>query len=634
MNLSFRNSISFHLHRSDDLISALQKYIRRGELEKAVYVGIELEMFSSYLNTDKDRLAKAMITNFVNRLRCIMVEDIGIADPSMPIRFDRLFSEFENTRHKDARRCIYQMIRMLCEAPKIRLISDIKAVFFGDYGLTMASMMPENKEIYANRDHIDPKAKGMYLCSEFQDIVDGLITNIINKSDSGFFWVGKMVKIGKRAIDVMFKVFKQFAKAECLQIINICEKYHKHFGMKNGGPEKSHRDYLMFAIWPGLYMFRDLDVSDVVTNIIDVDIDELYDSHRSRQAIVLDDYVFDAHTAKGRSLGKNGKDFAEVSAVVANESADVYNPLYRKIYMDCKTYDPAYKKVHAGSPVATSPSSPVVTSIRPPVESTLCPPVMVSSRPPVTSSLSLPVVTPMSEEMIVAIANAPIGQKPTSLYKATVYILHDQVVKGPYKDLNKLITMNLRYQMFTAWGDKVAGPFKIMSHGDRYYVSMPIIRSKNVVPWTSSGPTQILGGKTGKILDKSSLGIQELHHYLDTHALPNESIIYKSILHYIHRFIFDPITGDAAFRNIIIVDDEVYGIDYDDNRTDLNYDGVMSMLSGGSRWKKRDVDRFSKYILDNKDRFIEHLEANMKNMANVSKERLYDLREAIITGNM
>ena len=46
MNYNFRKATSEKGHAKDELLSALQKYLRRGEVDKARYVGIELELFS------------------------------------------------------------------------------------------------------------------------------------------------------------------------------------------------------------------------------------------------------------------------------------------------------------------------------------------------------------------------------------------------------------------------------------------------------------------------------------------------------------------------------------------------------------------------------------------------------------
>ena len=46
MITKFRNERSLHGHRLDLLKSALQKYIRRGKEEKALYVASQIDMFA------------------------------------------------------------------------------------------------------------------------------------------------------------------------------------------------------------------------------------------------------------------------------------------------------------------------------------------------------------------------------------------------------------------------------------------------------------------------------------------------------------------------------------------------------------------------------------------------------------
>jgi replication-associated recombination protein RarA len=60
-----------HGYRADEVISAFQKSIRRGEEEDAVFFAYEMLATS-------DELAE----KFWQRARVISVEDIGLADPS------------------------------------------------------------------------------------------------------------------------------------------------------------------------------------------------------------------------------------------------------------------------------------------------------------------------------------------------------------------------------------------------------------------------------------------------------------------------------------------------------------------------------------------------------------------------
>jgi len=72
MITKFRSERSFHGHSLDVLKSALQKYIRRGEEDKAMYVAAELDMFA-----DEGKPGERIRTNFIHRLQIIFLEDVG-----------------------------------------------------------------------------------------------------------------------------------------------------------------------------------------------------------------------------------------------------------------------------------------------------------------------------------------------------------------------------------------------------------------------------------------------------------------------------------------------------------------------------------------------------------------------------
>lgn len=76
----------------DVLLSALQKACRRGELAQSFYIAIELESFSDVVG------GKAIVTNFMNRLRVILVEEVSLAYPMAVIEFDKFYEIYCNNR--------------------------------------------------------------------------------------------------------------------------------------------------------------------------------------------------------------------------------------------------------------------------------------------------------------------------------------------------------------------------------------------------------------------------------------------------------------------------------------------------------------------------------------------------------
>jgi replication-associated recombination protein RarA len=105
----------------DELLSALQKDIRRGNEYEAVFWAVELEGFNH----------KALW----NRLRIIASEDIGIANPVAPLVIDVLEEEYYNFKGKKGdphRLFLVNAVLYLARSPKSRMVDDLLNVVYGE----------------------------------------------------------------------------------------------------------------------------------------------------------------------------------------------------------------------------------------------------------------------------------------------------------------------------------------------------------------------------------------------------------------------------------------------------------------------------------------------------------------------
>jgi len=126
MDATFRQEKSLHGFRLDILKSALQKYIRRSDYEKAIFCAGELDLFAEISGGERIR------TNFIHRLMIIFLEDIGLGGialwPAIDERIDILLKE----RKKDDRnrekeiQTIHELIFILTSVPKLRIASFVK----------------------------------------------------------------------------------------------------------------------------------------------------------------------------------------------------------------------------------------------------------------------------------------------------------------------------------------------------------------------------------------------------------------------------------------------------------------------------------------------------------------------------
>jgi len=390
MEYNFRHSKSLHGYDTDTLLSALQKYIRRGDLNAALYAGMELEYFSEL------PAAVPLVTNTVNRLRVALAEETaGLTWPAMVEKFDWKYRVFDNNRRGNvaARRAAFlNMITMLVMAKKQRLISDIKAVYFTPdaKALALASDNPTLRRLYPEVYTFDSQViDAHYTLLPGDDeprlrlIVDGLLTAMKRKSDHGFYWLNQLVlatqdgvavaKRKKTMKDKTSQAHPMYLLSELCYAyarkgarlwdnsapvvdagwtrmmcaaLDVCFEYDKHFGLNAKGVPK-HRDWVVFTIWPLLYCVRNVDWShnDVpFTPITPDEAQEFYKKHAAAPTRVFDDFVFDQHTAKGRSLNRGPEFFAEHGALVLNEDESLHNASYRLLYNEFKKVQPKRKK--------------------------------------------------------------------------------------------------------------------------------------------------------------------------------------------------------------------------------------------------------------------------------------------------
>lgn len=101
-----------------EVVSALQKAIRRGEEEEALFWGTEL-----YLSEYADHAWK--------RLLVISSEDVGIAAPEVSVRVKTLCDLYKNDKKSgEARLFFIHAILLLGRASKSRIVDHATIVFF------------------------------------------------------------------------------------------------------------------------------------------------------------------------------------------------------------------------------------------------------------------------------------------------------------------------------------------------------------------------------------------------------------------------------------------------------------------------------------------------------------------------
>jgi len=107
-----------------ELLSALQKDIRRGNEYQAVFWAVELESFNP--------------TALWDRLRVIASEDIGIANPLAPLVIDVLEKEYDDAKERgndSYRLFLVHAVLFLARSHKSRIVDDLLNVVYGEIQL-------------------------------------------------------------------------------------------------------------------------------------------------------------------------------------------------------------------------------------------------------------------------------------------------------------------------------------------------------------------------------------------------------------------------------------------------------------------------------------------------------------------
>jgi replication-associated recombination protein RarA len=113
-------SSGYDLH---ELLSALQKCIRRGMEYEAVHFAAELESFG-----------KSGPTILWNRLKIIASEDVGPANPLMPILIDLMLKQYQSEKSKlgdsSERLFLVNAVVCLCRSSKSRITDDLLTLVY------------------------------------------------------------------------------------------------------------------------------------------------------------------------------------------------------------------------------------------------------------------------------------------------------------------------------------------------------------------------------------------------------------------------------------------------------------------------------------------------------------------------
>ena len=346
---TYRAERTYNDYKPGDLKSALQKYIRRKEADKARYCLIDLDLFSLVEESDKStgkqiKDAKRMRTNMVNRLIAIMSEDIGICNPYLPIKmwsaYDKWRSHRDNT---SGRKHLMNMLDLLMVHKRLRLISNYKSVYnLAPYYIedkSFEKLDALHKKLLKDGGH-NHEYDMMYGRNheKLNEVTKANIMKHLKNDDESVFCIIHNIYRNKdtKMIATVITIIKSLL-AKDMKYTNITKSVEALHNFYRLMTHKEKPIYFYQIVL--LYLNRDKISSTNYANIDTITtsaqkIKKYYNKNLNNEKIKLDDYVFDIHTHTSTKTPLTN--FAKTGANVVDEDTDYLNKDYKKIYDEYK----------------------------------------------------------------------------------------------------------------------------------------------------------------------------------------------------------------------------------------------------------------------------------------------------------
>jgi len=336
LSTTYRKHITWNGYPADVMKSGLQKYIRRGIIDKALYCAGELDLFKDAPNTSQ---GEGIRTNFLHRLMVIYMEDVE--NLSIFDEVDRKMNELFKEREKEDRskekeeRLISEMVIRMGQSTKARMCSHIRAVFNPKYK-PIHPQFPSIQVLWSEIEKNKTEQVGDLLefhCTMFKKYVKE--KNILAVY-YGFQIESSEQKLKEKLFGSskpVWFIFQQLisplypTKSE--RVNKFVQWYKNHIGTMNEG----------FMCWL-LPLLHELNVIPLGQLPIEnqVGYPMSWDRNREGQRMEIDAYVEDKHTSKGRQRRAGLIEFAFEGALVENQASFV-NPLWKHFYEDGKRLD-------------------------------------------------------------------------------------------------------------------------------------------------------------------------------------------------------------------------------------------------------------------------------------------------------
>jgi len=586
----------------DVLKSGIQKYVRRGKFEKAIWCAYELDLFHEMLdrNTEKQTGLKALSTNLIHRLLIISVEDIG--DPSLVPLMNDLVRAYKNDRFNPSlkhqrREYLYTIVKTMCSAERSRELSHIRCVFsqvFGfdgqeystddacTYVFRMSDLAQQHQDIY-----MFDRGTHLNVTEQFQKLY-------IERNDGCFYWFFKQggdTMCMKSVGHLLSYVIDHEEDTDRKRVMCILRDWFKGYDFK---------EYILFAMYIILLGIRQTPIEKREQSAPDDEWEAYYMINVEGKSIHIDDFVIDKHTRAGKKKGKDLATFASEGAFVTNESRCT-NQRYKEIYTAFRQYhfrdkSTSSKEIHTCEGIYS-------TGVR---KGTYC---SNSGKNCIQSvdgtqywycgthtprdvenkvTLQFNITHRLSTEQLSTLFSpmTPRGQLLTGKHKKQVLIPREgefkgYVIKGPWKgtDLQRLNMMLYRMRVMNTMKVRCVSFSIVMADDDNGYTMYKNLSPIDPVLWRVDALTDnnicTTHGTYGMDIlriDRSSMGVYKMS---DLQPQQQRDLLFGD------QFIFKGLVvlallqvGDVGLYNILVSDDVAHIIDYDENTSRVSFSSV------------------------------------------------------------
>lgn len=334
LSTTFRQQVTWNGHKADVMKSGLQKYIRRGVTDKALFCAGELDLFKE---APEQGEGEGIRTNFLHRLIVIFMEDVENMSifeevfKTMRVLFQERAKADRNMAKEE--HLISEVVVQLSLSTKARVCSHIRAVFNPKYKPihakypTIAALWNEIEK-NQNENKGDPFE---FLCTMFKKYLAA-------KSPLAVYYGFQIEQSEQKLKEKLFRsskpvwfIFQQLlsplSPAKSERVHRFVEWYKDHIGTMNEG----------FMCWL-LPLLCELGIVPEGMKPDREEITYMWERNRAGEVFVPDEYVLDKHTSKGR--GKGLIEFAVEGAKVENQAPFVRS-LWKKFYEDGKFFEEA-----------------------------------------------------------------------------------------------------------------------------------------------------------------------------------------------------------------------------------------------------------------------------------------------------